>query len=583
MNAFKPCIIIPNYNHAQGFDALVARLLVHGLPVIVINDGSNAGTTLVLQQLDRTHPGVEVLHSAANQGKGAAVMTGLRRSAERGFSHALQIDADGQHDLNDLDAFLALARQHPEAAICGCPVFDGSVPLGRKLARYLTHVCVWLETLSLQIRDSMCGFRVYPLDATLRVLDQHDVGKRMDFDIEILVRLYWDNVPVIPKNTRVIYPVDGLSNFRLWQDNWLITRMHVRLIAGMLMRSPQLLRRAAGSRGKLHWASMAERGSSSGLRLMLWVYRHLGRWVFLLLLHPVTLYFLLTAGTARRASGQYLRQLAAYQGKVAEPGLARSYAHFYAFGVAAIDKIASWTGAIKRSDVIVHGEEHFNAVLASGYGAIFIGSHLGNLELCRALGEKSGRFRINAVVFNKHAVKFHEALLRSCPDVELNLIHVENVGIETAVLLKQKVDAGEIVIIVGDRTSINNAGRVCEADFLGKPAPFGEGPFILAGVLDCPVYLIFCIREEHTYHVYLEPFAKTLKSPRAQRAQWLATHVQAYASRLAHHCTRAPLQWFNFYDFWQQDSAVERRQTAALNGNQAPREPSMHESHNING
>jgi predicted LPLAT superfamily acyltransferase len=568
MNGFRPCIVIPNYNHARGFATLAGRLLEHGLPVLVVNDGSAAATTTALEQLARDQPLIEVLRFATNRGKGAAVMAGMEEATRRGFSHVLQIDADGQHDVNDVDKFLALARRHPQAVICGCPIYDASVPAHRKLCRYFTHNLVWLQTLSFTIRDSMCGFRVYPLGAVAALLSRTSMGERMDFDIEILVRLYWNKVEIISLRTQVVYPKDGLSNYRLWADNWLIAKMHARLLGGMLLRIPDLCGRRSApdedlagiarlpKQGASHWTSIAERGSGAGLKVMLWVYQHLGRWVFLLLLHPVTFYYVLAAGTARAASRQYWQQLAQFQGREPEVGFATLYAHFYAFGVAAIDKIASWTGDIKRSDVVIHGQELFDELIAARQGAVFIGSHLGNLELCRALGQKSGKFRINAVVFNKNALKFQQVLRTSAPEVELNLIHVETIGIDTAITLKQKVDAGEIVIIVGDRTAVGSTGRVHHAEFLGRKAPFAEGPFVMASLLECPVYLLFCIKERQTYNVYLERFAQTLKFPRAERNLKLAGKVQEYARRLEYHCTRAPLQWFNFFDFWQSDTPV---------------------------
>lgn len=560
------CIIVPNYNHARGFPALVDRLLASAVPVIVVNDGSDAATTAVLLDLETQRPEVEVLHFRSNRGKGAAVMAGMQRAQARGFTHALQIDADGQHDLGDLGKFLTLSRAHPEAVICGCPIYDESVPTHRKLFRYVTHNLVWLQTLSFTIRDSMCGFRVYPLAAVSKLLAGDSVGERMDFDIEIAVKLYWQGVEIIPVRTKVIYPKDGSSNYRLWADNWILARMHVRLVGGMLLRLPGLLGRDHDrhrERRARHWARIAESGSSSGFKLLLWIYQHLGRWVFLLALHPVVLYYSLTGGTARRASEQYWQQLATFEGSAARFSFRTLYAHFYAFGEAAIDKIASWSGEIKRSDVTVHGEENFREILASSKGAVFIGSHLGNLELCRALGERSGRFRINAVVFHKNALKFQQVLRASAPEVELNLIHVETIGIDTAILLRQKTDAGEIVIIVGDRTSVNQPGRVQYASFLGRPAPFAEGPFVLASILECPVYLIFALKEQGIYHVYLERFADGLKFPRAERARLLTASIERYARRLEYFCTKAPLQWFNFFDFWQTDvpemKAMERQ------------------------
>jgi len=158
-----------------------------------------------------------------------------------GYSHALQIDADGQHDVRDIPAFLAASVAQPDSVICGCPVYDASVPKGRLYGRYLTHVWVWINTLSFDIKDSMCGFRVYPLEPTVALIDATAIGRRMDFDVEVLVRLYWRGVGVVNQPTHVSYPSDGISHFRVWLDNVLISRMHTQLFFGMLLRLPALL------------------------------------------------------------------------------------------------------------------------------------------------------------------------------------------------------------------------------------------------------------------------------------------------------------------------------------------------------
>jgi hypothetical protein len=141
----------------------------------------------------------------------------------------------------DVGKFLAMAADHPQAVICGEPVYDQSVPKGRLYGRYLTHVWVWINTLSLAIRDSMCGFRVYPLAPVVALIDQVAVGRRMDFDPELLVRLHWRGVRIESLPTRVSYPLDGVSHFKMWLDNLLISRMHAKLFLGMLWRSPLLL------------------------------------------------------------------------------------------------------------------------------------------------------------------------------------------------------------------------------------------------------------------------------------------------------------------------------------------------------
>jgi glycosyltransferase involved in cell wall biosynthesis len=237
---FDAVVVIPVYNHGASAVRTVQSVRQLGLPCIVVDDGSDARCAALLDAAAAA-PGVQLVRLPHNQGKGAAVMAGLRAALRQGRTHAVQIDADGQHDVGDVPAFLELARNDPCAVICGCPVFDASVPRARLIGRYATHVWVWINTLSLDIRDSMCGFRVYPLPAVVSLIDNAPPGRRMDFDPEVLVRLHWRGVAIVNRPTRVTYPRDGVSHFRPWHDNLLISRMHARLFFGMLLRLPELL------------------------------------------------------------------------------------------------------------------------------------------------------------------------------------------------------------------------------------------------------------------------------------------------------------------------------------------------------
>jgi glycosyltransferase involved in cell wall biosynthesis len=241
----RPCVVIPVYNHEHAIGNVLAQVLAHGLPVILVDDGCSPACAAVLDRLAAGHPDRVVLERhAVNQGKGGAVLTGFARAARDGYSHVLQVDADGQHNVADVARFLEAARAAPQAVIAGCPVYDESVPALRLYARYLTHVWVWINTLSLAIRDSMCGFRVYPIAPVLALARRRRLGLRMNFDIEILVRLYWDGVAIVNLPTRVGYPEDGVSHFKAWTDNVLISRLHMTLFFGMLPRIPSLLVRA---------------------------------------------------------------------------------------------------------------------------------------------------------------------------------------------------------------------------------------------------------------------------------------------------------------------------------------------------
>ena len=245
----KLCVVIPVYNHPLAITAMLEGVLEHQIDCFLVDDGSDIACATVLDQLADAHlPHVTLLRLPVNQGKGSAVLAGCVAASAGGYTHALQIDADGQHRATDIPRFAAISAAYPDAVIAGCPIYDDSVPRLRLCARYLTHVWVWINTLSLAITDSMCGLRVYPLAPLMalyrrRGIGRRGIGRRMDFDTDVLVRLYWDGLQIINVPTRVTYPSDGVSHFRTFYDNLLITRMHARHFPGMLLRLPRLIAR----------------------------------------------------------------------------------------------------------------------------------------------------------------------------------------------------------------------------------------------------------------------------------------------------------------------------------------------------
>lgn len=241
---FRPVVLVPVFNHERAIGAMVDAILAHPVPCLLIDDGSSASCAAVLRDLAARADGrVTLIRLPRNQGKGAAVMAGFDAAWQAGYTHALQIDADGQHDADCIPAFFDLARRHPEAIVCGTPLYDASVPRGRLIGRYVTHVWVWVHTLSFAIRDSMCGLRVYPLAAVVPLTRTTRIGPRMEFDTEVLVHLVWRGISVLNIATPVTYPSDGVSHFRMWRDNVRISWMHTRLFFGMLGRLPMLLAR----------------------------------------------------------------------------------------------------------------------------------------------------------------------------------------------------------------------------------------------------------------------------------------------------------------------------------------------------
>ena len=241
---FRPIVVIPVYNHHSHIASIVASLRGLQQRCILVDDASEPACADTLRGLADAYPDtVTLVRHQTNQGKGGAVLSGLARAYAMGCTHALQIDADGQHDIDDVPTLLHLARMHPRALVTGQPVFDASVPRSRLYLRYLTHAMVSLNTLNPTLRDAMCGFRVYPVRRVLALARRVTLGRRMDFDIEILVRLDWAGVPIVLQPTRVQYPKDGVSHFRLLTDNARITSLHTRLFFGMVARVPRLLGR----------------------------------------------------------------------------------------------------------------------------------------------------------------------------------------------------------------------------------------------------------------------------------------------------------------------------------------------------
>jgi glycosyltransferase involved in cell wall biosynthesis len=236
------CVIIPVYNHPDKLDYLVERLSKLNLAIIMIDDGSNAECYQTMKRLGEANSNVRVQTHPVNLGKGAAIKTGIDMAQKAGFSHVLQIDADAQHNLNDIPRFIESMEIHPDALIAGYPLYDETIPRHRYLGRYATHVWVWINTLSMSIKDSMCGFRIYPVPQSRQLINQENPGNRMEYDIEFIVRWYWTGQPLVQIPTKVIYPEHGLSHFRLVYDNCLIFRMHARLFFGMLLRLPKLLK-----------------------------------------------------------------------------------------------------------------------------------------------------------------------------------------------------------------------------------------------------------------------------------------------------------------------------------------------------
>lgn len=411
-----------------------------------------------------------------------------------------------------------------------------------------------------------------------------------------------------------------------------------------------------------HWAAINEVSFVAGMRLLFLVFRVFGRWPFRLMLYPVLLWYVLTQGAPRRASRAYLARVRAVQavratqaerqsggagdsaamdqinvppperrspnlppgtGKTPDqtqgefhgqtvkqngnPGSAVSLLdvlrHFAAFAEAILDKMLLWGGLYPLERVRFHGIEAMNRHIAEKRGTLLICSHLGNLELCRVLSRQRSDLKLTVLVHTKHAQAFNQMLGKLDPASQLNLLQVTEMTPATAMLLSERIAQGEFVVIAGDRVPVSPNPRVATANFLGQPAAFPIGPYVLASILQCPLYMLFCQNNDGQPEVFFEPLRDSVRLPRRNNSrssrstarlpadgqtgcgvanaptgsaamqmpdrpdttgpahggnsasptqeEVLQQLVAEYAARLEAHCLRAPLQWFNFYDFWQ--------------------------------
>ena len=232
----KPCLLIPIYNHGSTIGGVVEALAYLDLPCLIVDDGSDAETRTELERLERLYAWVEVHRLSHNGGRGVALKAGYRHAAARGMTHALQLDADGQHAPADAPHFLKSAKENPVALVLGEPIFDDSAPKSRLYGRKLSQWLVWLETWSFAIHDPLCGFRCFPLAPTITLLDRVETGNRMDFDVDVVVRLAWAGVPIENVPTRVVYHEGGISHFQLFYDNVRLVALHTRLVVRGTLR-----------------------------------------------------------------------------------------------------------------------------------------------------------------------------------------------------------------------------------------------------------------------------------------------------------------------------------------------------------
>lgn len=312
-----------------------------------------------------------------------------------------------------------------------------------------------------------------------------------------------------------------------------------------------------GARAGVHWFSVQEAGLSIGLWFLYAVYRIGGRALFHLVLWPVAWYYAATRRVARAASREYLERIGELTAQSSAWMRWRCVTrHIFAFADVMLDKALVWTGALDLSHARIEVDPQVDAVLSSGErGGVFVVAHHGNLEAMRAFSKRLPKLKMTILVHTKHAQRFNNVLTRLNPESAANLVQVTEIDAAVAAGLAACVERGEYVVIAADRVPVSGLARTVTVPFLGAPAPFPSGPWILAAALDCPVYWLGCAQEQQpdgrsAYTLRCELLTERVSLPRARRAEALQAVVSAYAAQLEACCRRAPYAWFNFYPFW---------------------------------
>lgn len=304
-----------------------------------------------------------------------------------------------------------------------------------------------------------------------------------------------------------------------------------------------------------HWAKIGEAGAVRGMRIMVWIYEHLGRFCFNIALVPVMVFYYLRRRTARRASHHYLERIRKTYPEILPrgPGWLVSLRHFVEFGHSIMNKYLAWTGEIPR--VTMHEDEQAELFefVDKKEGCLLVGSHFGNIEFSRAISRRHPDLVINVLLHDKHAGKFAEVMEGAEPMSRMHLMQVTELDLALTLRLKEKIARGEWVVIAGDRVPVDEASQTVQADFIGDPARFPIGPYVLGAVLQCPVYLLHCYRLGKEHFLGFELFSRRIELPRGDRQGHIQELARRYATGLERQVVRSPLQWFNFYDFWDDD------------------------------
>jgi predicted LPLAT superfamily acyltransferase len=307
------------------------------------------------------------------------------------------------------------------------------------------------------------------------------------------------------------------------------------------------------------WEQISEAGSPWSLAVMRWILQHLGRRAGIVVAALSSGFFVLRRGEARRASRRYLRRIAATrEGRAAlgarEPGLLAVWRHFHEFALVVYDRMLAWSGALGAMDFDHDGSDRVFTLARKGEGALLLGAHLGSLDMMGFIARRHD-LKVNVVAFHRNAERIN-AFFESLGAKNVRMIALDPRSVAAAFEVRACIERGELVALMADRAVPGPAARSAAVRFLGRDAHFPLGPFLLAGVLGCPVYLAYCLRSgDARYTTVLRALAPAKRVPRREREAWARELLERYVARIEETCRLHPYQWFNFFDFWREEAA----------------------------
>ncbi|QCD52721.1 glycosyltransferase family 2 protein [Campylobacter sp. RM16192] len=537
----KYAFLIPFYNHPERINELIEALKAYKLDIIIVDDGSDEASKEVLKGIKD----ILLLERKSNGGKGAAMKDGFKFAIDNGFTHVLQVDADFQHDVSMIDEFLEISNKFPKDIICANPIYDNTAPKSRVYGRKITNFWVAINTLSLKIKDAMCGFRIYPLKEIEEAIKISKTN-RMEFDIEILVNAHRCGLKTQWIDIRVSYQECGISHFKMLRDNAMISLMHAR---GFFSLPKFIFQELFSKNNSELWWKKNEKSNSFFLRLTLILTQYLPVFLLNFVIKIVVFFYYLTSKEERENIEEFRRNLANFAGENVLKNTS-VFGNFYQFGVAICDKFRVWKGKIGFQELDIVNVEYVKTELTRAKrGQILLTAHLGNIEICKKLATSVDGFAIVILAYDENVRKFND-IINEISGEKIRILLVNELDVRAMLELKTIVDSGTHIGIMGDRVPING-DKFTNISFLGKEAKFNHGPYIIAGILGVKISSLWCQKINDKFRIEFTKIADEIKLSR-DKVTSVRPYLKNYVNELEHRCKQTPEQWFNFYDFWRQ-------------------------------